>query len=130
MRKKITKSQILVFCLICEIAIFVLGMIYFNPFPIDNIKDSFFHVLMTILIYFAISGIVIWIGSIMGLFNKSNLLKVVVMAGFLVFLAPIWPIILGVLIVVTLTCMTVWKIKSSVLWGLFLVKWKNKNIRN
>ena len=108
------KGKVLILCLIVEILIFVLGIEFCNPFPINEIKESHDVVLLTILLYAASCLCGIFAAKGYGILKDDHMVEIGFLCLFVSFLAPLWPIILGGIFVFTLVLFILEKMKSSV----------------
>ena len=110
--KRLQKWQSLSICLAVEVIIFVLGMEFFNPFPIHEIRESHSMVLVTIFLYAASCACGITAARKYGILEDTHMVEIVFLCLLLSFMARMWPIILGYILLFTLVLLISTKLKS------------------
>ena len=135
MKNLTAQQKRLFFCLIAELAILLVGTEFFNPFPISEIAQNEYMVIMTAVICFVscIIGIacvaIYGIGqNDKGIFSNFNGALFVVSVLFTLIIPYLWQVINLIIVLMTVVFIVILNRKSSESWGFFLVLIKNKNI--
>ena len=117
------KRQTLLFCLVLECVTLCVGMELFNPFPFKDLGNDHSTVFVT-LVFLGLScvygAVVTEISGILG--EKKPLGYFTLACLFLAFVSPIWPILLGIVIIFTIILLLTQKRRSSNYWGFFYTK--------
>ena len=115
----VKKSWQLLFCLIAEVAILLVGLEFFNPFPIEEHSQGGYMFIMTrcICLFSLVIGIVaISLRGIgqkdKGVFSMFNGGLIVVSILLTLFIGSLWPIF-DVIIIVMITVFIILEIKKS-----------------
>lgn len=109
-----TKTKNLIFCLVAEIAILIIGLEFFNPFPIKEIREDQLMVLITLILYGLSCACGIFASIKSGLLqDNTHMTELLFLCLFIAFLAPMWPIILGCIIIYTIVLLLLQNRKSS-----------------
>lgn len=113
--EKTNKKRSLMILLIVELATLVLGLEFFNPFPFSEISEDHATILMTFILFGLSYAYGIIAFEISGIMNTNKYMGYFVLAClFLAFLSPIWPILLGAVIIFTIVLLITTNSKSSV----------------
>lgn len=129
MKNLMTQQKLLFLCLIAELFILLVGTEFFNPFPVSDIAQSEYMVIMTMVICFisCIIGIacvaIYGIGqNDKGIFSNFNGSLLVVSILITLIIPYLWQIINLIIVLMTVVFLIILNRKSSVQsWGLFLV---------
>ena len=115
MKSKYPNSKrLLLICLIVELLTLLVGLEFFNPFPFNEISEDHAVVLATLLFFCISYAYAIFVTEITGVINTQKRMGYITLAClFLCFVAPIWPILLGIIIVFTIVSLIIIKPKSS-----------------
>ena len=109
------KKRSLLTLLIVELTTLILGLEFFNPFPFSEISEDHTVILMTFILFGLSYAYGIIAAEISGIMNTNKYMGYFVLAClFLAFVSPIWPILLGAVIVFTIVLLITTKSKSSV----------------
>ena len=122
MKTKTNTKQSLLICLIVELVALLVGLEYFNPFQIEDFSEDKIMLRATIVLYLVTCGCGIFTAAKSKVFDDTtHMFEVIVLCGLLCFMAPKWPIILGMISVFTFVMLIRKDRRSSESWGLFLV---------
>lgn len=129
MKTKTNTKQSLLICLVVELVTLLIGLEFFNPFQIGDLSKDMGLFRATIILYLVACGCGIFTAAKSKVFDDTtHMFNVIVLCGLLFFMAPTWPIILGMISIFTIIMLITKGKTSSKSWGLFLVLIKNKNI--
>lgn len=102
MKIKISTKQSLLICLIIEVMALLVGLVCFNPFQIEDFSKDMGLFRATIILYLVACGCGIFTAAKSKVFDDTtHMFEVIVLCGLLCFMAPKWPIILGMISVFT-----------------------------
>ena len=113
--EKLNRKRSLLILLIVELATLVLGLEFFNPFPFSEISEDHDMILMTFILFGLSYAYGIVACEISNIMNTNKYMGYFILAClFLAFVSPIWPILLGAVIIFTVVLLITTKSKSSV----------------
>ena len=108
-----TTRQLIV-CLIVELAVLLVGLEFFNPFPISELSDDHMMVSATFILYGLICGCGIFTAIKSGQTKDgTHISELILLSLFVSFIAPMWPIILGSVMIYTIIMLIITRSKSS-----------------
>ena len=108
------EKKLLIICLIAELIIMLIGLVLFNPFPMDGFNKSLILKSATLILYGATCCCGIYAAKVADLYDDNiHMVEIIMLCIVMAFIASLWPFILGAITIFTVVLLLTADKRSS-----------------